>query len=224
MTIIELKKISKVYGKGDNITHALKDVSLVIRKGEFWSVMGPSGSGKSTLLNIIGCMDKATDGEYMLNGELVNEYSGEQLSIARNQKISFIFQHFALLNDYSVYDNIVLPLNCRRMTSKEKMKKANYYMERLGIKELARKKPSQISGGQQQRVAIARALITEPEIILADEPTGALDQKTGNELMTLLKEINHEGITILLVTHDEKIASVATKKLYIEDGKCRVEY
>ena len=223
MAIIEIRNMGKTYGSGESATVALQNVNLSIEKGEFWSVMGPSCSGKSTLLNILGCMDKPSEGKYILKGKEVNKYTGNQLSNVRNQDISFIFQYFALLNDYSVYDNIILPLNCRKMSSREKKEKADYYMKRLGIEMLAKKKPNQISGGQQQRVAIARALITEPDIILADEPTGALDQKTGEELMKLLKEINKTGKTIIVVTHDEKIARVADRRLYIEDGKCRID-
>lgn len=219
MSIIELQNIGKTYGKGESATEALKDINLRIECGEFWSIMGPSGSGKSTLLNILGCMDIPTSGTYLLNGEIVNTLKNEQLSEVRNKTISFVFQHFALLNDYSVYDNIMLPLNCRKMSAGEKKKRVKYYMKRLGIEQLAKKHPTQISGGQQQRVAIARALVTEPEIILADEPTGALDQKTGAELMKLLQEINDEGKTIILVTYDAKVAGMAKKQLFIQDGK-----
>lgn len=223
MSIIELQNIGKTYGKGESATEALKDINLRIECGEFWSIMGPSGSGKSTLLNILGCMDIPTSGTYLLNREIVNTLKNEQLSVVRNKTISFVFQHFALLNDYSVYDNIMLPLNCRKMSAGEKKKRVKYYMKRLGIEQLAKKHPTQISGGQQQRVAIARALVTEPEIILADEPTGALDQKTGAELMKLLQEINDEGKTIILVTHDAKVAGMAKKQLFIQDGKSYYE-
>ena len=223
MSIIELQNLWKVYGSGDAATLALKNVNLKIEEGEFWSIMGPSGSGKSTLLNILGCMDKPSDGTYILKGQDVSNYNANELSTMRNEVISFVFQNFALLNDYSVYDNIVLPLNCRRMSQKEKRERARAIMEKLGIEKLSKKKPTQISGGQQQRVAIARALISEPDILLADEPTGALDRKNGEELMKILKEINEEGRTVIIVTHDEKVASVAKKRLYIEDGECRVE-
>lgn len=219
MTVIELEKIGKTYGKGESATQALSNVSLKIEEGEFWSIMGPSGSGKSTLLNILGCMDVPTEGNYFLKGEKINDYTAKQLSRVRNQTISFVFQQFALLNEYSVYDNIELPLFCRKLSKKERKERIDYYMKRLGIEGLGKKKPTQISGGQQQRAAIARALVTEADIILADEPTGALDQKTGAELMGLLQEINGEGKTILLVTHDEKVANCAKKRLYIEDGK-----
>lgn len=221
MTVIELEKIGKTYGKGESATQALSNVSLKIEEGEFWSIMGPSGSGKSTLLNILGCMDVPTEGNYFLKGEKINDYTAKQLSRVRNQTISFVFQQFALLNEYSVYDNIELPLFCRKLSRKERRERIDYYMKRLGIEGLGKKKPTQISGGQQQRAAIARALVTEADIILADEPTGALDQKTGAELMGLLQEINEEGKTILLVTHDEKVANCAKRRLYIEDGKSR---
>ncbi len=222
MTIIELKNINKTYGKGESATVALTDVNLKIQEGEFWAIMGPSGSGKSTLLNILGCMDVPSSGDYLLKGKKLSQSTPNQLSRIRNQTVSFIFQQFALLNDYNIYDNIELPLLCQKLSKKERKDRVQYYMERLGIQSLARKKPTQISGGQQQRVAIARALVTKADIILADEPTGALDQKTGQELMALLCEINKEGKTILLVTHDEKVASVAKKQIHIQDGKCSV--
>lgn len=223
MVLAELHNISKIYGKGDNTVKVLSNVDIKIEEGDFWAVVGPSGSGKSTLLNILGCMDKATDGEYFLKGKSVNDFSPKQMSKVRNYVISFIFQQFALLNEYSIYDNIELPLRCRRMPGKERKERVLYYMKRLGIEELKKKKPPQISGGQQQRVAIARALVTEGDIILADEPTGALDQKTGMEFMELLAEINAEGKTIILVTHDRNVARFATKRLCIEDGVCKVQ-
>ncbi|MDR1700462.1 MAG: ABC transporter ATP-binding protein [Lachnoclostridium sp.] len=220
MSIIELKNISKTYGKGDSATLALSNVNLKIEQGDFWSIMGPSGSGKTTLLNILGCMDIASEGDYLLKEKSINQLSRKKLSEIRNEIISFVFQNFALLNDYTVYENIELPLNCQKISLKEKKERIEYYMNRLGITDLRKKKPSQISGGQQQRTAIARAMVTKADIILADEPTGALDQKTGKELLTLLQEINAEGKTILLVTHDKTVADTAKKRLYIEDGKC----
>lgn len=224
MTIIELQNINKVYGKGESATVALTDVNLKVEQGEFWAIMGPSGSGKSTLLNILGCMDVPTSGNYLLKGKNLGKSTPNQLSQIRNQTVSFIFQQFALLNDYNVYDNIELPLLCQKLSKRERKERVRYYMKRLGIENLARKKPTQISGGQQQRVAIARALVTKADIILADEPTGALDQKTGQELMSLLREINEEGKTILLVTHDEKVASVTKRQIRIQDGKSSVAY
>ena len=223
MVVAELKNIGKIYGKGEASTEALRGIELKIEKGDFWAIIGPSGSGKSTLLNILGCIDIPTSGEYFLNGQLVNKFTNSQLSAARNETISFIFQYFALLNEYTVYKNIMLPLNCRKISVREKKQLVNYYMKRLGIEGLSKKKPTQISGGQQQRVAIARALVTKPDIILADEPTGALDRKTGEEVMKILHEINAEGKTIVVVTHDMEVAKAAKKQFYIEDGDGRIK-
>lgn len=223
MVVAELKNIGKIYGKGEASTEALRGIELKIEKGDFWAIIGPSGSGKSTLLNILGCIDIPTSGEYFLNGQLVNKFTNSQLSAARNETISFIFQYFALLNEYTVYENIMLPLNCRKISVREKKQLVNYYMKRLGIEGLSKKKPTQISGGQQQRVAIARALVTKPDIILADEPTGALDRKTGEEVMKILHEINAEGKTIVVVTHDMEVAKAAKKQFYIEDGDGQIK-
>ncbi len=224
MTMIELQNINKTYGKGESKTVALTNVNLKIEQGEFWAIMGPSGSGKSTLLNILGCMDIPTSGNYLLKGKNLGKFTPNQLSRIRNRMVSFIFQQFALLNDYNVYDNVELPLLCQKLSKKERKERVEYYMERLGIENLAKKKPTQISGGQQQRAAIARALVTKADILLADEPTGALDQKTGQELMSLLCEINEEGKTILLVTHDEKVASVTKRQIRIQDGESSVAF
>lgn len=220
MSLMELNNVSKIYGKGEYETTALSNVNLKVESGEFWSIMGPSGSGKSTLLNILGCMDTVSSGNYIIKGKSVKSMTRNELSKVRNEVVSFVFQHFALLNDYTVYENIELPLNCQKISNREKKARIEYYMERLGISQFAKKKPTQISGGQQQRVAIARAMVTKADVILADEPTGALDQKTGAELMKLLKEINEEGKTIILVTHDEKVAAFANKRIIIRDGKC----
>lgn len=219
MKILELKNIFKIYGKGDSETKALAGVDLTIEKGDFCAIMGPSGSGKSTLLNILGCMDTPTSGEYILKGQDVSKMKNKQLSKLRNQVISFVFQYFALMDEYTVFDNIMLPLNCQKYSYKEKKDRVNYYMKRLGIEKYAKKKPTQLSGGQQQRVAIARALVSNADIILADEPTGALDSTTGEELMELLQEINESGKTLILVTHNEKVAEKCNYVIYIEDGK-----
>jgi len=218
MSIIELKDISKIYGKDESKTVALDNVNIKINEGDFISIMGPSGSGKSTLLNILGCMDIATSGEYILNGKVIRGLKDKELSKIRNNTISFVFQHFALLKDYTVYDNIELSLNCRRMKKSSKKEIITDYMQKLGIDNLAKKKITQISGGQQQRVAIARALVTNSKVILADEPTGALDQKTGEELLEILKKINKAGKTIIIVTHDKKVADCTERKLEIVDG------
>lgn len=219
MKILELKNITKIYGKGDSETKALAGVDLTIEKGDFCAIMGPSGSGKSTLLNILGCMDTPTSGEYILKGQDVSKMKNKQLSKLRNQVISFVFQYFALMDEYTVFDNIMLPLNCQKYPYKEKKDRVNYYMKRLGIEKYAKKKPTQLSGGQQQRVAIARTLVSNADIILADEPTGALDSTTGEELMELLQEINESGKTLILVTHNEKVAEKCNYVIYIEDGK-----
>ena len=198
MNIIELKEIYKIYGKSDYRTIALNNINLAIEKGDFLAIMGPSGSGKSTFLNILGCMDVPTSGEYYLNGVLTNSQSDRALSNIRNHTVSFIFQNFALLKDYSLYENIELPLLHRKIPSKQKKEKIMHYASKLGINSILRRKPQETSGGQQQRAAIARALVCESEVILADEPTGALDQKTGENLLLLLKQINQEGKTILI--------------------------
>ncbi len=219
MTIMELKNISKTYGKGESATKALKNINLKIDKGDFCAIMGPSGSGKSTLLNIIGCMDTPTSGKYILKGEEVSKLKAKQLSRIRNEVVSFVFQYFALMDEYTVFDNIMLPLNCQKIYSKEKRERINYYMKRLGIEKYSKKKPTQLSGGQQQRVAIARALVTNSDIILADEPTGALDSQTGEELMELLSEINKQGKTILVVTHNENVAKYCKSIMWLKDGR-----
>lgn len=219
MNIIELKEIYKIYGKSDYRTIALNNINLAIEKGDFLAIMGPSGSGKSTFLNILGCMDVPTSGEYYLSGVLTNSQSDRALSNIRNHTVSFIFQNFALLKDYSLYENIELPLLHRKIPAKQKKEKIMHYASKLGINSILRKKPQETSGGQQQRAAIARALVCESEVILADEPTGALDQKTGENLLLLLKQINQEGKTILIVTHDSKTANYANKIITINDGE-----
>ena len=216
MELIKLKGLNKKYGEN---FYALKDVNLNIMEKDFVSIMGPSGSGKSTLLNIIGCMDNATSGEYYLNGELVNKMNSNQLSLIRNKELSFIFQQFAIMKDYNVYDNVELPLLRRKLSKKERKSKVREILKKLDIEDQIKKMPSELSGGQQQRVAIARALVSEAKIILADEPTGALDKKTGEEIMNLLKKLNDEGKTIILITHDERVDSYAKRHIRIEDGE-----
>lgn len=219
MSLIQLTDITKIYGEASSRVTALKNISLDINQSEMLSIMGPSGSGKSTLLNILGCMDIPTSGSYYLNDELMSTKSNLELSRIRNSTVSFVFQNFALMKDYSVYDNIELPLLYRKVSNKSKREKIMYYSTRLGIEKLVNKKPYQISGGQQQRVAIARALVSDASIILADEPTGALDQKTGEELLQLLKNINKQNKTIIIVTHDNKVAQYCDRKIYISDGR-----
>ncbi len=217
--IISLKEIVKIYGKGESKVVALNKVSLDICKGDYISVMGPSGSGKSTLLNIIGCMDTPTTGQYILKGRDVSKLKRRDFSQIRNKDVSFVFQSFALLNNYSVYHNVELPLCHRRMSRSQKKEIIMHYLDKLGIANLANKRPTEISGGQQQRVAIARALASDADIILADEPTGSLDQKTGQEIMELLTNINSEGKTIVIVTHDKNVASYCRRNILIVDGR-----
>lgn len=218
MSIISLKNLYKSYGAGENETKALKKINLEISKGEMIAIMGPSGCGKSTLLNIIGCIDNVTSGEYYLEDNKVENLSGDQLADIRNKKISFIFQNFALIKEFSVLDNILLPLDFREKVKGDK-EKAKKVMEELDILDLQNKKVSKLSGGQQQRVAIARALITDSKIILADEPTGALDQENGQLIMNILMKLNKEkGKTIIIVTHDINVAEFADYIIKMRDG------
>ncbi len=217
--MIQLKNISRQYSLGGVITNALNNISLTISDGEFVAVMGASGSGKSTLLNIIGCMDTPTAGEYFLDGRKVSKLNSRELSNIRSTRLSFVFQNFALMEKYTAYENIELPLINRRVPAAERRHIVEEAAARLGITEQLRKLPKQMSGGQQQRVALARALASGADIILADEPTGALDKKTGLELMEILKELNRDGKTIIIVTHDPNIAEYADRVIIISDGR-----
>lgn len=217
--MIELKNITKKYGKNDNQVLALDNVSLTINKGEFVAIMGQSGSGKSTLLQILGAMDKATEGDYLLDGSNINKYTEKQLCKVRKEKVTFVFQNFALMEKYSAYENIELPLlhtNKSRLERKKLIKEA---AQKLNVENQLKKKPNQMSGGQQQRIALARALVSGADIILADEPTGALDHATSMELMELLKEYNKMGKTVVVVTHDNEVAEFASRVITIKDGK-----
>lgn len=217
--MIQLNGVYKEYKTGNTVTEALSNVSLEIDRGEFAAVMGTSGSGKSTLLNIIGCMDKPSRGEYMLNGRLVSSLSDRELSVVRNQSITFVFQHFALMEKYTAFENIALPLLKRRMPKSARRKIVTESAEMMGVGDQLRKLPKQMSGGQQQRIAIARALASGADIILADEPTGALDQKNSEELMLILKRLNDTGKTVILVTHDADVAKYAQRTIFITDGR-----
>lgn len=218
--MIQLNNVVKIYNKGtSSAVAALNGVTLTIGDGEFVSIMGPSGSGKSTLLHILGCMDTMTEGEYELDGIRVQDLKPEQLHKIRGSKISFVFQQFALMNTYTVFENVELPLLSQKVGKKERKRIVNEKLNQLGIADLARKLPGKISGGQQQRTAIARALASGSSIILADEPTGALDQHTSQEVMEVLKEINEEGKTIIIVTHDPNIASRTKRCIQIVDGR-----
>lgn len=218
MAIITLKDVKKFYGKGDIKTEALKGISLDINDGEMVAIMGPSGSGKSTLLNIIGCIDSSTEGEYLLNGNNIHTLTARELASVRNKYIGFIFQSFNLLNEYNIVDNVTLPLLYNKNFKGSLKKNALEIIDKVGLKDHIKKNPSELSGGQQQRVAIARALINEPNIILADEPTGALDRKTGKEIMELLVNINRKGKTVIIITHDNEIANYCSRVIKLEDG------
>lgn len=218
--IISLKNITKIYGKDEAKTVALNNVSLNINAGDFIGIMGPSGCGKSTLLNIIGAIDLPTSGEYKLKGKVIEKSNINKLSKVRNKEIGFIFQNFALIKDYTVYENVALPLKFRKMGKKEKDKKITKYLEDLGMDKYKNKLVENLSGGQQQRVAICRALVQESDLILADEPTGALDQENGKSIMDLLKFLNEKyNKTIILVTHDSNISNYCKKIIKMKDGK-----
>ena len=217
--MIELKNICKSYTLGGEEVKALDDVNFSVKKGEFVSIIGPSGSGKSTLMNILGLLDVADKGEYILDNITIKNASDNTLSEIRNKKIGFIFQNFNLLQKLNAIENIQVPLMYRGIKHETSKKIAYEYLEKVGLKGREKHLPTQLSGGQQQRVAIARALAGKPEIILADEPTGALDSKTSNELMEVLQNLNKEGQTIILITHDINVAKKAHRIVRIADGK-----
>ena len=218
--LIELENITKTYQVGETQVNALRGVSYQLQSGDLLAIMGPSGSGKSTLMNIIGCLDKPTDGRYSLDGKDVSAYDKNQLAHIRNKKIGFVFQNFNLLSRTSALENTELPLIYDKdIPTKKSREMALYALEQVGLKGREMHKTNQISGGEKQRVAIARALVNNPSLILADEPTGNLDTKTGNEIMEVFTKLNEEsGITIILVTHDPEVADIARKRIYIRDG------
>lgn len=217
--MITINNISKIYEGDDYRVAALDTISLKIEEGEYVAVMGPSGSGKTTLLNIIGCMDSPTQGDYYLREKNVSEMLGKELTNIRKEYVSFVFQNFALMPDYTAYENIEVPLLARNVHRKERKERIIKIMEQLGIENLVNKLPSQMSGGQQQRVAIARALVGGNPLILADEPTGALDQNTSKDLMDLFDDMHRDGHTVIIITHDLEVAKRADKIIEIVDGK-----
>ena len=221
--MIELKNISKSYTLGEQKLKVLDKINFKVEKGEFVSIIGPSGSGKSTMMNILGLLDVADSGKYVLDDISIKEANDSLLADIRNKKIGFIFQNFNLLPKMNALENVQIPLMYRGINKKESEQKAYEILKKVGLKGREKHMPSQLSGGQQQRVAIARALIGEPEIILADEPTGALDSKTGNEVMELLQKLNNEGQTIILITHDISIANRAKRIVKMMDGKLEEE-
>ena len=217
--IIEMHSINKYYQMGEEKLHVLKNISLTVAKGDFVAILGPSGSGKSTLMNVIGCMDVPESGEYLLDGVSISQCSDARLTAIRNEKIGFVFQKYQLIPKYSVLQNICMPILIRGASRREAEEQCMETIGLLGLNDRLRHKPNELSGGQQQRVAIARALVGHPSILLADEPTGALDSTTGKEVLQLFLKLNQMGNTIIMITHDEKVASYASRTLHIIDGE-----
>lgn len=219
--MITFQDICKVYHIGGDEVRALDHADLQIDKGEFVSVIGPSGSGKSTLMNIIGCLDVADSGLYILDGQPIEQYSERELAHIRNHKIGFVFQGFNLLSKMTAEENVELPLIYQGVPYSERKQRVQEALERVGLSGRRKHKPTELSGGQQQRVAIARAIVTKPSLLLADEPTGNLDSRTGGEIMALFHELHGLGNTIVLITHDDKVAQQANRRIHILDGHVR---
>ena len=217
--LLELKNIYKNYIQGTMEVPVLKDINLCVEEGEYVAIMGPSGSGKSTLMNIIGCIDKPTSGTYLLDDVEIEKCKDKELSEVRNQKIGFVFQNFNLLPRQSALDNVALPLQYAKVPIKKRKQKAKEMLEMVDLADRVSFKPTQLSGGQKQRVAIARAMVADPKILLADEPTGALDSKSGLQVMELFDTLHKQGVTIIMITHDANIANHAKKVLHIFDGE-----
>ncbi len=223
MQLIEMKNITKNYEMGEATVHALRGVDLVVEGGEFLSIVGPSGSGKSTLMNMIGCLDRPSTGEYYLESKKVDELNDDQLAAIRNKSIGFVFQTFNLLPRTNCLHNVELPLLYSSVGRKDRERKALEMLERVGLGSRVHHNPNELSGGERQRVAIARALVNDPKIVLADEPTGNLDSKTGSEIMAIFSELNSEGKTIVLVTHEKYIAQYSRRVVYLRDGEVVTE-
>ncbi|MEW6609588.1 MAG: ABC transporter ATP-binding protein [bacterium] len=221
--MIKLQKVSKIYKRDKIEIYALNNVSLEIKKGEFCAIIGHSGSGKSTLMNIIGCLDRPTAGNYLLEDKEVGKKSDKELAYLRNQMIGFVFQNFYLLPRFDCLKNVTIPLFYGRMDKGDRMIRARSLLQEIGLGDRLLHRPSELSGGQMQRVAIARALANKPKIICADEPTGNLDSKTGLEIMNVFKRLNKEGVTIILVTHEQEFASFAERIIRLKDGKIEEE-
>jgi putative ABC transport system ATP-binding protein len=217
--LIRLERVSKVYGQGENAVWALRQVSLTIAAGEYCAIMGASGSGKSTAMNIMGCLDRPTSGDYYLQGENVANYTDNQLAQVRNRQIGFVFQQFHLLPQLTALENVMLPLIYAGVPPAERQRRARLALEQVGLGHRLGSKPNQLSGGQQQRVAIARAMVNQPAVLLADEPTGALDSRTSQEVMELFAQLHQAGVTIVMVTHEPDIARRAERIIWFRDGQ-----
>ncbi len=217
--IISIKSVSKIYNLGETVVKALDNVSLTIYDNDYISIMGPSGSGKSTLMNIIGCLDVPTKGKYKFKNELISEMDDNQLANIRNEKIGFVFQTFNLLPKLNAMQNVEVPLIYSSLGRKERLERAEEALHIVGLQDRMTHKPNELSGGQRQRVAIARALVNKPSIILADEPTGNLDSKSGNEILKFFSKLHNDGNTIIMVTHEESVAKLSKRRIDIFDGK-----
>ena len=216
--ILELREIYKDYQQGKLVVPVLKHVNFSLEEGEYTAIMGPSGSGKTTMMNIIGCLDKATSGDFYLDGQDINKCTENEMSDIRLHKIGFVFQSFHLLPKQTALENVEMPLTYAKVPKKERREKALRALERVGLADRVDFRPNQLSGGQMQRVAIARAIVNSPKLLLADEPTGALDTKSGEQVMELFQSLNKEGVTVLMITHDPEIASFAKRVVTIRDG------
>lgn len=217
--IIDMVNVNKSYSIGNESLHVLKDINFKVEQGEFVSVLGPSGSGKSTLMNIIGCMDSLDEGSYNLDGNSIEHLRDDDLALVRNEKIGFIFQKYHLIPKYSVIQNVMMPLLIRGVSRDVAFEKAKDKLKMVGLEDRVKHKPNELSGGQQQRVAVARALVSNPAILLADEPTGALDSKTSSEVLDLFQELKNQGNTIIMITHDKDVANLGDRIITIVDGK-----
>jgi len=216
--IIKTENLTKDYETGTQVVNALKGINLSVEKGEFLSIMGPSGSGKTTLMNIIGCLDSPTNGSYYLNNKSVSKLDDDELAKIRNEEIGFVFQSFHLLARNTAFDNVMLPLKYAGVSKEEATIRSNNVLDLVGLSSRSKHTPAELSGGQQQRVAIARALVNEPSILFADEPTGNLDSKTGQDVMKIFKDLNKNGQTIILITHEDSIAKQSNRIITIMDG------